>query len=164
MFQIKKLRKKVKSYEDGLEASKLGETSICPKEVQSLKEQIKNSEIHTQRLKDYFKVSMQEFRNVIYMLLGYKIDKSTGNSQYKLTSMYAERAEDNLCFQLHKDGSLNLMENDFSISLEEMVQLHLRRQKSIPVFLSSLTMDLFNNRTIATNEEEEVEEMSDDND
>lgn len=136
--------------EDGLEASKLSDTSFTnPKEVQALKEQLKSSENQIQRLKDYFKSSMQEFRNVIYMLLGYKVDKSS-NSQYKLTSMYAEQQEDQIWFQLNQDGALNLLENEFSSTLEDMVDLHLRHQKSIPVFLSAITMNLFNNRTITT--------------
>jgi mitotic spindle assembly checkpoint protein MAD1 len=143
------LRRKIKSLEEGLESSKLSESSLCPQEVHSLKEQIKTHESQTQRLKDYFKSSLQEFRNVIYMLLGYKIDR-TSTSLYKLTSVYAEHAEDQLCFQLNSEGTLNLLENEFSATLEQMVNLHLRHQKSIPVFLSAITMDLFNNSTMAT--------------
>lgn len=131
-----------------MEASKLSE-SMCPQDVHALKEQIKTHEVQTKRLKDYFKSSFQEFRDVIYMLLGYKIDRSS-TSLYKLSSVYAERAEDQLCFQLNNEGNLNLLENEFSSTLEEMVNLHLRHQKSIPVFLSALTIELFNNSTVAT--------------
>lgn len=140
-----------------MEASKLGDVSICPRDVQSLKDQIKSGEEAIERLKNYFKSTMQQFRNVIYMLLGYKIDKA-GDSQYRLTSMYADRAEDALCFQLKKDNTLNLMENEFSVSLENMVELHLHQQKSIPVFLSSLTLNLFNNRTMAPGDDDNEEE------
>lgn len=143
------MKRKVRNLEEGLEASKLNESTISSKEMVALKEQIKSSEIQMQRLKEYFKSSMQEFRNVIYMLLGYKIDK-TPNSHYKLTSMYADTAEDQICFQLNSDGALNLLENKFSSSLEELVELHLRHQKSIPVFLSAITLDLFNNKTMTT--------------
>lgn len=139
--------------EAGLEASKLNETATTPQEVQELKEQIRGHETQTYHLKERFKSSMVEFRNVIYLLLGYKIDKtstSSSTSLYKLTSIYAERPEDQLCFQLDSDGALNLLENQFSATLEAMINLHLRHQKSIPVFLSALTMDLFQNSTIAT--------------
>lgn len=64
--------------------------------------------------------------------------------------MYAERAEDQLCFQLNPDGALNLLENEFSAGLDELVELHLRHQKSIPVFLSAITLDMFNNKTMTT--------------
>lgn len=144
-----RLKRKIKHLEEGLEGSKLMDISTNPKDINALKEQLKSSESQMQRLKEYFKSSMQEFRNVVYMLLGYKIDKNS-NSQYKLTSMYAEQQEDQICFQLNSEGALNLLENEFSTTLEDMVDLHLRHQKSIPVFLSAITMDLFNNRTMAT--------------
>jgi len=148
--EVERLKRKIRNMEEGFESSKLADITMNnPKELQTLKEQLKSSENQVQRLKDYFKSSMQEFRNVIYMLLGYKIDKNS-NSQYKLTSMYAEHHEDQICFQLNSEGALNLLENEFSSTLEDMVDLHLRHQKSIPVFLSAITMDLFNNRTMAT--------------
>lgn len=146
---MERLKRKIKNMEEGLEGSKLADLSVCAKDVQSLKEQIKTLETQNQRLKDFFKSSMQEFRNVIYMLLGYKIDRTT-NSHYKVTSMYAESPEDYICFQLNSEGTLNLLENKFSSELENMVELHLRQQKSIPVFLSAITIDLFSNRTMTT--------------
>lgn len=135
--------------EAGFETTKIGDLTLEMKEMQALKEQLKTLDTQNQRLKEYFKSSMQEFRNVVYMLLGYKVDRSS-NSQYKLTSMYAETPSDQLCFQLNPEGTLNLLENQFSAALEDMVELHLRHQNSIPVFLSAITMDLFNNRTMTT--------------
>lgn len=143
------MKRKIKNMEDGLEGSKIADLSVCAKDAQALKEQIKTLETQNQRLKEFFKSSMQEFRNVIYMLLGYKVDK-TSNSQFKLTSMYADSPEDHICFQLNPEGALNLLENRFSASLEDMVELHLRHQKSIPMFLSAITVDLFNNRTMTS--------------
>ncbi|KAG5897303.1 hypothetical protein JTB14_011466 [Gonioctena quinquepunctata] len=147
--EVERLKRKVKNMEEGIESSKLGDITLTAKEVQTLKEEIKCHETQTQMLKDYFKSQMQEFRNVIYMLLGYKIDR-TPNSLYKLRSMYAEQPDDQLCFQVNKDGDLNLLENEFSATLDTMINLHLRHQKSIPVFLSAITMDLFNNKTMTT--------------
>ncbi|XP_023016891.2 mitotic arrest-deficient 1 [Leptinotarsa decemlineata] len=145
--EVERLKRKIKNMEEGIESSKLGDITLTAKEVQTLKEEIKTHETQTQMLKDYFKSQMQEFRNVIYMLLGYKIDR-TQNSLYKLRSMYAEQPDDQLCFQVNKDGDLNLLENEFSATLESMINLHLRHQKSIPVFLSAITMDLFNTKTM----------------
>jgi len=45
-------------------------------------------------------------------------------------------------------GTMQLMETEFSKTLGEMVDLHLHHQKSIPAFLSSLTLDLFSRQTI----------------
>ncbi|CAG9834259.1 unnamed protein product [Diabrotica balteata] len=147
--EIEKLKRKIKNMEEGIEYSKLGDITLTGKEITQLKEQLQSQENQNQLLKDYFKSQMQEFRNVIYMLLGYKIDR-TQNSLYKLRSMYAEQADDLLCFQVNKDGDLNLLENEFSATLESMINLHLRHQKSIPVFLSAITMDLFQNKTMTT--------------
>ncbi|XP_019773275.2 mitotic spindle assembly checkpoint protein MAD1 [Dendroctonus ponderosae] len=143
-----RLKSKLKKMEEGIETSKLGDVSICPKEVQALKEQIKNNEKQTQRLKDYFKTSMQDFRNVIYMLFGYKIDRPSNSSIYKLRNMYAESADNILCFEVNQEGDLNLLENEFSATLGSMIDLHLIHQNSIPVFLSAITMDLFHQKTI----------------
>lgn len=144
--EVEKLKRKVKNYEEGIETSKIGELSICPQEVNSLKEQIKSQESQAQRMKELFKSSMQEFRNVIYMLFGYKIDR-TSNSLYKLRSIYAERAEDQIVFQVNQVGELNMCQSDFAETLAEMIEVHLNQHKSIPVFLSALTIELFNSRT-----------------
>ncbi|KAF5300922.1 hypothetical protein FQR65_LT09085 [Abscondita terminalis] len=146
---VERLKRKIKSLEEGLEGSKLVDVSMNPQEIIALKEQLKSSENQIQYLKDYFKSSLKEHRDIIYMLFGYKIDKNS-NSLYKLTSMYAEQQEDQICFQVNSEGALNLLESEFTTTLEDMVDLHLRHQKSIPVFLSAITMDLFNNRTMAT--------------
>lgn len=145
--EMVKLKRKIKNMEEGIDGSTMGDLTMNPKEVKELKEQLKSSESQTQMLKDYFKSQMGEFRNVIYMLLGYKIDR-TQNSLYKLRSLYAEQPDDQLCFHVDKDGDLNLLENEYSATLEPMINLHLRHQKSIPVFLSAITMDLFNSKTM----------------
>ncbi|CAH1126285.1 unnamed protein product [Ceutorhynchus assimilis] len=143
-----RLKNKLKKMEEGIETSKIGDLSICPKEVQALKEKNLNYEKQHQKLKDLFKSSMQDFRNVIYMLFGYKIDKSNSSSTYKLRSTYAEQQDDLLCFAVNQAGDLDLLATDFSSSLEPLIDLHLKHQNSIPVFLSAVTMDLFNQKTI----------------
>lgn len=149
LVQVDRLKRKIKSLEEGHETSKLSDSVCSSREVQTLREQLKTSEIKIQRLKEYFKTSSHEFRNVCYMLLGYKIDRKS-STQYALSSMYAETPDDCLQFQLNPDGNLNLLETPFSATLEDMVDLHLRHQSSIPVFLSALTMDLFNRTTMTT--------------
>lgn len=43
---------------------------------------------------------------------------------------------------------MQLLETDFSRTLTELVDLHLFHQKSIPVFLSAVTLDLFSRQTV----------------
>lgn len=145
-----KLRRKVKKLEEGIETSRLGDVTLCPKEIQTLKEQLSTAENNSQILKEQFRSYIHQFRDTVYMLLGYKIDKMSGSSEYRLTNMYAESSEDYIRIQVNSEEALNVLENNFSKSLEDMIDLHLRRQKSFPVFLSELTIKLFNDRSMAT--------------
>lgn len=117
------------------------------KEVLDLRKQMGSSELRNQRLKEVFQRKIQEFRTVCYVLTGYQIDITTEN-QYRLTSVYSEHMEDSLLFKKGSNGSMQLMETEFSKTLGEMVALHLHHQKSMPAFLSAVTLDLFSRQTI----------------
>ncbi|KAM9492032.1 mitotic spindle assembly checkpoint protein MAD1 isoform 3-T4 [Salvelinus alpinus] len=135
-------------------AAAAGETSLSlppSQEVLDLRKQMESAELKNQRLKEVFQRKIQEFRTVCYVLTGYQIDITTEN-QYRLTSVYAEHMDDSLLFKasggvVGSGGSMQLMETDFSRTLREMVDLHLHHQKSIPAFLSAVTLDLFSRQT-----------------
>uniref|UniRef100_A0AAQ5ZAD5 Mitotic spindle assembly checkpoint protein MAD1 n=1 Tax=Amphiprion ocellaris TaxID=80972 RepID=A0AAQ5ZAD5_AMPOC len=114
--------------------------------VADLRKQMESSELRNQRLKEVFQRKIQEFRTVCYVLTGYQIDITTEN-QYRLTSVYAEQMDDSLLFKKGSNGSMQLMETEFSKTLGEMVALHLHHQKSIPAFLSAVTLELFSRQT-----------------
>uniref|UniRef100_A0AAX7THM3 Mitotic spindle assembly checkpoint protein MAD1 n=1 Tax=Astatotilapia calliptera TaxID=8154 RepID=A0AAX7THM3_ASTCA len=114
--------------------------------IENLRKQMESSELRNQRLKEVFQRKIQEFRTVCYVLTGYQIDITTEN-QYRLTSVYAEHMDDSLLFKKGSNGSMQLMETEFSKTLGEMVALHLHHQKSIPAFLSAVTLDLFSRQT-----------------
>ncbi|KAF3687935.1 Mitotic spindle assembly checkpoint protein MAD1 Mitotic arrest deficient 1-like protein 1 [Channa argus] len=116
------------------------------KEVLDLRKKLELSELKNQRLMEVFQKKIQEFRTVCCVLTGYQMDITTEN-QYRLTSVYAEHMDDVLLFKKGSNGSIQLLENDFSKSLGEMVALHLHHQKSIPAFLSAVTLDLFSRQT-----------------
>uniref|UniRef100_A0A8C5D6X7 Mitotic spindle assembly checkpoint protein MAD1 n=1 Tax=Gouania willdenowi TaxID=441366 RepID=A0A8C5D6X7_GOUWI len=118
---------------------------IC---VPDLRKQIESSELKNQRLKEVFQKKIQEFRRVCYVLTGYQIDLTTEN-QYRLSSVFAEHMDDSLLFKKGSNGNMQLMETEFSKTLGEMVALHLHHQKSIPVFLSAVTLELFSRQTSA---------------
>ncbi|XP_031419293.1 mitotic spindle assembly checkpoint protein MAD1-like [Clupea harengus] len=114
-----------------------------------LRKAVESAELKNQRLKEVFQRKIQEFRTACYVLTGYQIDITTEN-QYRLTSVYAEHMDDTLLFKASGavgSGSMNLLETDFSRSLQEMVQLHLFHQRSIPAFLSAVTLELFSRQT-----------------
>uniref|UniRef100_A0AAZ3QMG8 Mitotic spindle assembly checkpoint protein MAD1 n=1 Tax=Oncorhynchus tshawytscha TaxID=74940 RepID=A0AAZ3QMG8_ONCTS len=155
--EVECLRERLRSLQTGGAvplAAAAGETSLSlppSQEVLDLRKQMETAELKNQRLKEVFQRKIQEFRTVCYVLTGYQIDITTEN-QYRLTSVYAEHMDDSLLFKasggaVGSGGSMQLMETDFSRTLREMVDLHLHHQKSIPAFLSAVTLDLFSRQT-----------------
>uniref|UniRef100_A0AAQ4PRD9 Mitotic spindle assembly checkpoint protein MAD1 n=1 Tax=Gasterosteus aculeatus aculeatus TaxID=481459 RepID=A0AAQ4PRD9_GASAC len=148
--EVTRLREVVRSLRGGGAAAALQDESGLslppPKEVLDLRKQMESSELRNQRLKEVFQRKIQEFRTVCYVLTGYQIDITTEN-QYRLTSLYAEHMDDSLLFKKGSSGSMQLMETEFSKTLGEMVALHLHHQKSLPAFLSAVTLDLFSRQT-----------------
>ncbi|XP_065748435.1 mitotic spindle assembly checkpoint protein MAD1 [Phocoena phocoena] len=120
------------------------------REVAELKKQVESAELKNQRLKEVFQTKIQEFRKVCYTLTGYQVDITTEN-QYRLTSMYAEHKTDCLIFKAAGPSGtkMQLLETEFSRTAQELIELYLLRQDSIPAFLSALTLDLFSRQTVA---------------
>ncbi|KAF1394746.1 hypothetical protein PFLUV_G00004360 [Perca fluviatilis] len=156
--EVTRLRELVRSLQDGgamvhsqddssMHAPSLGLSFPPSKEVLDLRKQMESSELRNQRLKEVFQRKIQEFRTVCYVLTGYQMDITTEN-QYRLTSVYAEHMDDSLLFKKGSNGSMQLMETEFSKTLGEMVALHLHHQMSIPAFLSAVTLDLFSRQTV----------------
>ncbi|XP_035993315.1 mitotic spindle assembly checkpoint protein MAD1-like [Fundulus heteroclitus] len=154
--ELNRLRELVRSFQEGgmvaqddsrIHTSGLSLNLPPSKEVLDLRKQMESSELRNQRLKEVFQKKIQEFRTVCYVLTGYQIDITTEN-QYRLTSAYAEHMQDSLLFKKGSNGSMQLMETEFSKTLGEMVNLHLHHQKSIPAFLSAVTLDLFSRQTV----------------
>ncbi|XP_056391618.1 mitotic spindle assembly checkpoint protein MAD1 isoform X2 [Hyla sarda] len=152
--ECNKLRELVRILEGGaavtdkLEVAGSIQTPI--QEVTELKKQVESAELKNQRLREVFQTKIHEFRTVCYMLTGYRIDITTEN-QYRLTSMYAEHKDDNLLFKSTSPsgGKLQLLETNFSRTLNDFIDLHLHHQNSIPAFLSAVTLDLFSRQTFA---------------
>uniref|UniRef100_A0A8D0CMV1 Mitotic spindle assembly checkpoint protein MAD1 n=1 Tax=Sander lucioperca TaxID=283035 RepID=A0A8D0CMV1_SANLU len=138
--EVIRLRELVRSLQDG-------GAMVHSQDDSNLRKQMESSELRNQRLKEVFQRKIQEFRTVCYVLTGYQMDITTEN-QYRLTSVYAEHMDDSLLFKKGSNGSMQLMETEFSKTLGEMVALHLHHQMSIPAFLSAVTLDLFSRQTV----------------
>nr|XP_032826059.1 mitotic spindle assembly checkpoint protein MAD1 [Petromyzon marinus] len=123
------------------------ESALPSRVIADLRKQLESAELKNQRLKEVFQMKIQEFRNAYYSLTGYQMAVST-EGQYKLMSMYAERENDYLLFK--NAGQMQLLETEFSQSLSDLISLHLHQQKSIPVFLSAITLELFSRQTCPT--------------
>ena len=133
------------------------EENVSSQEVQELKEQLKSKDIQKQRLLEAFSNTSKSFREVCCQLTGYRID-GLQNNQYRLTPTYAENPTDeNLLFRLEQGGELSMLDTPFSSQLTELIDLHLIRQNSIPVFLAAVIMDLFSRQTFETFQESQSE-------
>lgn len=129
-------------------------------EVTELREKLKSADIKKQRLMEAFKKTSQDFREVVYQLTGYRID-ATDNS-YRIIPMYAQSREDYLLFQKASSGDVQMLESAYSSQLEELIDLHLTQEGSIPMFLAALIMDLFRKQEMQGDEgdEEQQEEAA----
>ncbi|XP_059177877.1 mitotic spindle assembly checkpoint protein MAD1-like [Physella acuta] len=117
------------------------------KEIKEMKEKLKIEEMRNKRLKEVFTKTSQEMREICYQLTGYKIDIPVPN-QYRVMSMYAESSRDYLLFQQNEKGEIQLLQTDFSLTLQDAMEMYLIRQNSFPMFLSHITMDLFSKQTM----------------
>ncbi|KAI5090289.1 mitotic spindle assembly checkpoint protein MAD1, partial [Silurus meridionalis] len=150
--ECERLRERLRKMEAGGAMASDDTMLIIPpsQEILDLRKQMESAKLKNQRLKEVFQKKIQEFRTACYVLTGYQIDITVEN-QYRLTSVYAERMEDSLLFKASGavgTGNMQLLETDFSRTLTELVDLHLFHQKSIPVFLSAVTLDLFSRQTV----------------
>lgn len=149
--EVERLRARVKVLEEsGPQAmnvtlqvdQKLQEDCNC-KQVVELKSQLESAELKNKRLLQTFKETSQEVREMTYLLTGYRLDiKSTGI--YKLTNIYAASGEDYLLFKREQSSALHLLESPFSKTTENLMDIYLKKQHSIPAYLSSITLELLN--------------------
>lgn len=114
-------------------------------DTEGLKEQLTVAELKNKRLVNAFRRTSQEFREVCYLLTGFKIDVSSQN-KYKMSHMYSESENDYLLFE-YASGRLKLLETEYSSQLQELIDTYLKGHNSIPAFLSSLTLELFSQQT-----------------
>ncbi|XP_055905594.1 mitotic spindle assembly checkpoint protein MAD1 [Eupeodes corollae] len=152
--EIERLKRRNQKLEEDKEdiTGRLNETSnmtVNIKELNTLRAENESLNNKNKKMKDYYRSLNLEFREVCYMLFGYKIDRIMNNNNYKISSMYAETPDDYLNFRLNDSGILDMLETPYSVSLKEMMQSQLAAHKSLPAFLSTLTLELFNKVTVA---------------
>ncbi|XP_055380040.1 mitotic spindle assembly checkpoint protein MAD1 [Condylostylus longicornis] len=150
--EIERLKRRNRKLEEEQEemTQRLNDTNnltVNIKELNHLRSKLESAESKMQHMKEVYKSANLEFREVCYMLFGYRIDR-VGNSNYRISSMYADSEDEYLNFRLNESGILDMLETDYSISLNEMVSTHLAAHNSLPAFLSALTLELFNRTTI----------------
>ena len=102
------------------------------------------------RLKQQFSKTTAVFRESVCGLFGYRVDMEgleKGKTQFKLRSMFAESEGDCLLFKQNADGRLDLCETPFAKGLGADATMYLTTAKSVPAFLSHVTLSLFDQQT-----------------
>ncbi len=65
--------------------------------------------------------------------------------------MYADRETDELNFQFNEEGSLDMLETEYSQMLNTFISQYLNCPNgSLPAFTSALTLELVNRMTVTT--------------
>ncbi|XP_011502021.1 PREDICTED: mitotic spindle assembly checkpoint protein MAD1 [Ceratosolen solmsi marchali] len=128
--------------------SHTGIPTVSSLQMQELSELQQKHELKITRLKEAFKASSHEYRQACYQLFGWRVDR-TKESQYKLSSQYAESPDDYLFFIVNEDG-VNMIETPFSATLTTLIERHLQRQHSVPMFLNAVQSELFDQQTVLT--------------
>jgi len=131
-------------------------------EISHMKEELEKAELRKQRLMEAFKKTSGDFREVVYQLTGYRIDV-LADHKYRMTPLYAESSADHLLFQKAKSGEIQMLESEYSLELGELMELHLEKQNSIPMFLAGLIRHLWRRQSGEDEDQndDEVEEEED---
>ena len=126
-------------------------------EISHMKEELEKAELRKQRLMEAFKKTSSDFREVVYQLTGYRIDV-LADHKYRMTPLYAESSADHLLFQKAKSGEIQMLESEYSLELGELMELHLEKQNSIPMFLAGLIRHLWRRQSGEDEDENDEEE------
>ncbi|CCI49452.1 unnamed protein product [Albugo candida] len=112
-------------------------------------ETVEGQKLLNQRLKEVFRSQIQQYREAVYLLTGYKVDlnKANGAELLRLRSMYAAQRDDELLVRMDKTGNLELLDTDYSRQIDQRVLEYLTTCRSFPAFLGTLTLHLFERQT-----------------
>ncbi|KAK9710114.1 coiled-coil domain-containing protein mad1 [Basidiobolus ranarum] len=116
-------------------------------ENRRLEDQVAEKEKRMMRLKEVWKAKAQEYREAVYSLLGYKFD-FLENGRVRLSSIYASQDDHSFIFTSgdNDSGTMQLIgggNTEYMRSLHNMIQFWVVERGSIPAFLSSVTLELF---------------------
>lgn len=102
-----------------------------------------------ERTKEIAKRKIEEVRQACCSLFGWTM--RINGTTYRLSSMYAERQEDELIFGVAENGAMALHSNAYIEGIGDEVEQFIEKWKSIPGLLASLTMSNFEKTTLAIN-------------
>ncbi|PVZ98225.1 hypothetical protein BB558_005781 [Smittium angustum] len=118
---------------------------------QKLIEKLNDSKKAIKRLKEVWRAKALELREAVYSLLGYRVD-FLENGRVRLTSMYSSSANNSFIFGSSSDdkGTIELIgggNKDYMQSLKADIRYWVSEKGSIPAFLATTTLQLFESNT-----------------
>ncbi|KAL5032201.1 hypothetical protein BDV3_000792 [Batrachochytrium dendrobatidis] len=123
--------------------------SLHTKEIQcnQLQEELDGCNKRMTRLKEVFGTKIQEFREAVYILLGFKVEIQI-DGQVRVASMYAHSIDDPvLLFTSATNPQIELQlvggTNESRNALHQNVQMYLEQHRSIPALLAATTLNWF---------------------
>ncbi|KAL5252734.1 hypothetical protein ACHWQZ_G015483 [Mnemiopsis leidyi] len=146
--ELKRLKEENAKLRQQVESS---QNSSLIREFEHLQQQVSESEAALKKTRTIYQTKVKEFKTGIFDLFGYSVTCPADN-QYSLLSVFAESQDDNILFYRVKNN-LQLIETRFTKSLD--LQAHiakLTQHRSIPLFLSDVTSDLFHRQTVVGGE------------
>ncbi|RKP34966.1 mitotic checkpoint protein-domain-containing protein, partial [Dimargaris cristalligena] len=116
-----------------------------------MQKQVAEKDKRMVRLKEVWRAKAQEIREAVYSLLGYRVD-FLENGRVRLASMYNEADDHSFIFtsNAHDSGTLELSGGGnaaFVRSLDTLIQYWVVERRSIPAFLATVTLELFDKTT-----------------
>ncbi|XP_012562547.2 mitotic spindle assembly checkpoint protein MAD1 isoform X1 [Hydra vulgaris] len=135
VIQLK--QRKQEEQDDSMNVSGLIKSS---KHMQETKFQLESEKMKNQRLMEQFKAKTKEFREAVYNIFGYHL-KDNGNGTFKVTSVYAENIDD---FFIFCDNGKSMGVTQYTEQWQQAIKDYLENGDSIPAFVASVTLELFN--------------------
>lgn len=111
-------------------------------QIELLTKKVEALKCREDKILNSFKKTSREFREVCYLLTGYRIDPLK-DDVFRLSHMYAEHEEDKLFFEVKRDGTINLLKNEYTDQYTQFMSTYLEEADSFPAFLAAITLDLF---------------------
>ncbi|KAL7541501.1 hypothetical protein ACHAXR_011330 [Thalassiosira sp. AJA248-18] len=106
------------------------------------------------RLKEQFRNQIALFRQGVYLITGFKIDMSQGESDcqiFTVRSLYGEREDDHLKFKWSpkKKNKLDMLNTDMAhLLMKGASGVYVKEHGSWPGFMASVTLQLFDQQTL----------------
>ena len=107
------------------------------------------------RLKEQFRNQIALFRQGVYLITGFKIDMSLGESDtqiFTVRSVYGEMEDDHLVFAWNpkKKSKVDMLDSEMAqLLVKGPCGLYVREHGSWPGFMASVTLHLFDQQTVS---------------